>query len=363
MIRMAYSRVKLRFARGVEVTFANRDKALKQIEKLAEEGIYEPIVIYGPEGCGKTALFKQTYEILESMGYTVIYVNPIEDEEEEWRIRVSPDSRSIVEDVLRVAVGEKGATLVDLAIKIFGILSKRRKLVALLADDIFQAVGLDRAEIYVKRLLNFVEYPPEELEKAFIFVGSSEGITKTRVGRHRWAGIRIMWNMSRDGFRELYEQIPGEKPQFEEIWRLTGGNPGMLKKLYMYSWSADSVIDGIIAARGLKRFIDRLSDTQRRVLLESIEDPDALVFRLREARTRQEKDEIITLIDSLIELNLIVDDVSIRSEHIWIDEPPTTDRDIGIGDETAWQSPLHREAIRKTLKTHQHSDNTRPPTS
>jgi len=346
---MAYSRVKLRFVRGVEVTFSDRWRALRQIERLAEEGTYEPVIVYGPEGCGKTALFKQAYEILESSGYAVVYVNPVEDEEKEWRLRVSLNSAGIVEDILRVSVGEKGAALVDLALKLFGVLSKRRKFVALLADDIFQAVGLDRAEIYTKMLSNFVEYPPEGLEKAVLIVGSSEGITKTRVGRHRWASIRIMWNMPREGFRELYDQIPGEKPPFEEVWKLTGGSPGMLRKLYMYSWSADAVIDGIVAARGLKRFVDRLTEVQHRVLEESIENPDVLVIRLREARTKQEKDEVLALMESLVELNLIVDDVSIRSEHIWIDEPPATDRSIGVGDEAAWQSPLHREAIRRAL--------------
>jgi hypothetical protein len=41
-----------------------------------------------------------------------------------------------------------------------------------------------------------------------------------------------MWNMSRKGFEELYEKVPGPKPDFEEVWRLTGGNPEMLAKLY-----------------------------------------------------------------------------------------------------------------------------------
>jgi hypothetical protein len=36
-----------------------------------------------------------------------------------------------------------------------------------------------------------------------------------------------MWNMPRKGFEELYEKIPGPKPSFEEIWRLTGGNPSV----------------------------------------------------------------------------------------------------------------------------------------
>ena len=40
-----------------------------------------------------------------------------------------------------------------------------------------------------------------------------------------------MWNMTEDGFKQLYEQLPGSKPEFEEVWRLTGGNPAMLERL------------------------------------------------------------------------------------------------------------------------------------
>jgi len=346
-----YSRVKLRFARGVEVFFANRVRALKQIMELAEKGMYEPLIIYGPEGCGKTALFKQAFEILVSMDYTVVYVNPIEEEEWGWRIRVSPDSKGIVEDVLGIAMGERGVVLVDLVLKILNTISKHKRLIALLADDVFQAIGLDKAEIYVKKLLNFLEYPPERLDKAVVIVGSSEGVSKTRIGRHRWASLKLMWNMSREGFKELYDQIPGEKPLFEDVWRWSGGNPGMLRKLYINGWSLDAVVDDIVVGRGLKRFVDKLTSLQRSVLEESLEDPDMLVLRLREAGTMEEKSEIQALIDNLVELNMIVDDVSVRSVHVWVDEPPVIDKTIGIGSEVAWQTPLHREAVRKVLES------------
>jgi len=346
---VSWRRIRLRFAKGVEVTFADRWRALKQIEEFATEGTWKPVVVYGPEGCGKTALMRQAFEVLQSFGYSVIYVSPLE-EEDEWRIRVSPEVVEAARDLVALALGERGAALVDLALRVLSAISKRRKLVAILMDDVFQAVGLDKAEIYVKRLLNFVEYPPEGLDRAVVIVGSSEGVTKTSVGRHRWADIYLMWNMPREGFRELYDQVPGDKPSFEEVWRLTGGNPGALKDLYLSGWSIEKAVERIVSSRGLKKVLGDLAEVQRRILIEAVEDPDALYRRLREAQTREEKKVVSELIDRLVELNLIVDDVSIRSEHIWIDEPPTTDRSIGVGDETAWQSPLHREAIRRALK-------------
>ncbi len=37
-------------------------------------------VIYGPEGCGKTAWLLQSVELLREFGFEVIYVNPINKE-------------------------------------------------------------------------------------------------------------------------------------------------------------------------------------------------------------------------------------------------------------------------------------------
>jgi len=66
---VSWRKVRLRFARDVEVTFADRWRALRQIEGFADGGTWKPVVIYGPEGCGKTALFKQAFEILEGYGF------------------------------------------------------------------------------------------------------------------------------------------------------------------------------------------------------------------------------------------------------------------------------------------------------
>jgi hypothetical protein len=99
----------------------------------------------------------------------------------------------------------------------------RRRRVALLVDDVFQAIGVDRAEIYVKTLLNLIESPPEAYERVVVIVTASEGVSRRRVGRHLWAELRAVWNMSERGFSELCGKIPGEKPLLEETWRLTGG--------------------------------------------------------------------------------------------------------------------------------------------
>jgi hypothetical protein len=60
--------------------------------------------------------------------------------------------------------------------------------------------------------------------------------------------------MGREGFEQLYKQLPDPKPSFEEVWRLTGGNPGMLVKLYQIRWSVDEVIKSIITSKKLDTF-------------------------------------------------------------------------------------------------------------
>ena len=40
-----------------------------------------------------------------------------------------------------------------------------------------------------------------------------------------------------------------------------------------------------------------------------------------------------------------------REPQFWIDEPPPErDPELGIGRHMAWQTPLHREAVRRALE-------------
>jgi hypothetical protein len=152
-----------------------------------------------------------------------------------------------------------------------------------------------------------------------------------------------MWNMSRRGFEELYERIPGSKPGFEDVWRLTGGNPRMLTTLYLANWSANSVIEFIIRSRAItKDFVSRW----RQYLEKAVEDPDTLI----------EEEAPEELRHNLIEKNLIVYDMYSRNPDLWVDEPPPEkDPETGIGKYIAWQTPLHREAVKKALELYKNS--------
>jgi hypothetical protein len=105
---------------------------------------------------------------------------------------------------------------IDLARELLGRWHKRR--IAVLVDEVFQAVGVDLAEVYVKSLLTLIEHPPVSYENIAVVVATSEGLTRSRIGRHSWSIQKPIWNMSREGFEELYE----------ELYRVTtGGKPAM----------------------------------------------------------------------------------------------------------------------------------------
>jgi len=185
-------RIKVSFA-GREVEFVDRERALAQIRDLGERGTFPVYVVYGPEGYGKTAFLKQTKAILEEeFGYHVIYTNPLAKRAEEI-LQYSPTAEAVVKEVFNLLPDPWGK-IVDATITIAGWIIKRfrRSRVAVLMDDIFQAVGVENAEAYVKALLNLIEWPPAEYERIVVLVASSEGVTRRRVGRHSWATIKVM---------------------------------------------------------------------------------------------------------------------------------------------------------------------------
>jgi energy-coupling factor transporter ATP-binding protein EcfA2 len=330
-------RVKLPFAPGLEVEFADRDKALQQVLEWSERGTRFPIVVFGPEGCGKTAWLKQAAGILRERGYEVVYVDPMHRE-----YLVHTDVKEVAEQFAKAAaeaVGTAELKLASLAIDAVKELLKawRRKNVAVLVDEAFQAVGLERAAAYVKSLLNLIEYPPESYEKIVAVAATSEGLSRKEIGRHLWAELAPMWNMSREGFERLYEQLPGPKPDIEEAWKLTGGNPRLLAQLYRAKWNVETVVAQLAKAKGITA---GFAAKWGRLLREAVEDPDAL--------WSAEGEELAGELEAR---NLIVYNLYDRSEKLWIDQPPPQkDLELGIGKYVAWQTPLHREAVRRTLE-------------
>ncbi|MEM1684535.1 MAG: ATP-binding protein, partial [Nanopusillaceae archaeon] len=156
-------RIKLTFVPGLEVEFVDREMSLKKMEEWARESTRHPQVVFGPEGCGKTAWLRQSAVLLKELGFHVIYVEPLRK-----YFEVYTDVKEVARRLADAAAGVLGnarAWLATLAIDLTKLLIERmKKKVAVLVDDVFQAIGLNEAALYVKALLGLIEYPPRSID-------------------------------------------------------------------------------------------------------------------------------------------------------------------------------------------------------
>jgi hypothetical protein len=293
---------------GVKTEFVDRGRAPAQIAEWAGKSTRFPVVVFEPEGCGKSAFLRQVAEALGGFGYDVVYVDAAHRDFVAYT-DVAEVARRLLDaasDVSGLAQLKLAYLAVDLAKELIGRWSKKK--VAVLVDEVFQAVGLDKAGVYVKSLLNLIEYPPRSYEKIVAIAVTSEGVTREEIGRHLWAELTPMWNMPREGFQRLYEKLPGPKPPFEDVWGWAGGNPRMLGRLYENRWDVEEVVLRLMREKELTaEFVRRW----RRWLEAAVEDPEALwaggapeeLARELEAR------------------NLIVYNMYDRRPSYWVDAP------------------------------------------
>ncbi len=329
--------IKLEIALGVETEFVDRDRALAQLVEWAQRGTRFPVVIFGPEGCGKTAFLRQAASGLRELGYDVFYLHPLD---RVFSAEVDdPDVKSLFADLVRKTLedGRWGRMALAVFDLVREVLKKRRRKIAVIADDVFQAIGLDKAAAYVKGLLNMIEHPVYRYENIVVLVATSEGVTREEIGRHFWAELTPMWNMPQEGFQQLYDRLPGPRPPFEEVWRWTGGNPRMLGRLYESGWDVVGVVLRVVEEKRLTaEFVSRW----RSWLGLAVEDPDVVGKVEFPHELRQ----------VLVWRNFIIY-IYRRNPALWVDQPPPErDLELGIGRSVAWQTPIHREAVRMALR-------------
>ena len=336
------SRVMLDFAPGLRIRFADRERGLRRVRGLAERGTGLPIVIYGPEGSGKTAFLRQAASILREYSYEVIYIDALA-ESLGSAVSVTPGLREALRELLRSIVGERIRGIIESVSLLVNEALRRleKPRIAVLLDDVFQVIGLSRVEAYVKQLLNLIEYPGAEYDRLVVIATSSEGRSRLLLSRHAWSMSLYLWNMDREGFRELYDQLPGDKPSLGIVWRASGGNPRILRALYAMNWSIEDARDWLAEEKSLGTLLRSLRADALETIRLLAEDPVAAEEKLLRDR------ELLWL---LVDHNL-VSIIPARREPLWIDNiPPQRDKALGIGESLAWQTPLHRDAVAHALQ-------------
>jgi hypothetical protein len=124
-----------------------------------------------------------------------------------------PDVKSLFVDLVRKTLEDERWGRLALAVfdLVREILKKRRRKIAVIADDVFQAIGLDKAAAYVKGLLNMIEHPVYRYENIVVLVATSEGVSRREIGRHRWAELMSYVEHAEGGSSTAIRQDTGAK--------------------------------------------------------------------------------------------------------------------------------------------------------
>lgn len=105
--------------------------------------------------------------MLEERGYSAVYVGPLQRDVGDALV-YSDSLRDTVREALR-ATPQSYPSIVDIAVYLALAAYIVRRVsgprLALLLDDVLQAIGLERVEEYIKALLNLIEHPPVSMSE------------------------------------------------------------------------------------------------------------------------------------------------------------------------------------------------------
>lgn len=337
----------------IEPMFVNRTVELKSLKELAYRGASSVLYIYGPEGCGKTRLLKEFVKKFDGVG---IYIDALEEESVSEAIVLSPTLKPVREFIVTLTYQITGPVGKWLSMKIFTLIDKivvrakvRDEHLTIIVDDVIRALGVDNVERYMKWLYEAIHKINESYKprSVLIIASTSEGYSLTRVMRHSYNVINLIWNLNREAYKDLVKQLkPPNKEAEDRVWELTGGNPRRVIEIAtIFRWDIDRWRNQLkLLMRDIANLIRAKNLTKE--TLQLIEDPDILnknpTLKIRESYTL------------LIEHNLMMYSGAIqltswteKDRDKWKLKP---DRNLGIGEYYAWQIPAYRWILHELLQ-------------
>ena len=150
-----------------------------------------------------------------------------------------------------------------------------------------------------------------------------------------------MWNMEREGFRDLfYELNPPNNMSFDRVWNLFGGNPGKLIELaYRYEWKLSTMLK-IYEAR-IRELVKRII---RRGLIKELRE---FVDNILDAENST--DERMELLENMLEEENLV--LYKRWPLLTYEVFDNAYPEMGIGKSYAWQVPMYKDLIRNIISS------------
>ncbi len=333
------------------VRFIDRESELKGLREWCSKQRTTPLYLYGPEGCGKTRLLKEfVKDFRKYFGKRAIaiYIDALERTSLDRAILTSSTikvTKDILRDVIESFMGSPlgkvlAETIPEILERAIAKERFRNNYILVAIDDVTRAIGLDQIEWYVKWLYElmwkFIEdYNPKVLN---FIVTTSEGESLRLIQRHRHAHIRMIWNLDKEAFEELfYELKPPTTLEFEDVWNLLSGNPGKLMELAQeFEWNINYMIQSY--KRRLKEVVELVIGLGLLKELNAvIENPDSI--------SKISSEKMLELKEILIENNLIMR-ISFQLDFTL----PKPNFSIGLGREYAWQVALYRHVLKQIIE-------------
>ncbi len=315
--------------------FVDREAELNVLQRYAERGFYPVLYVYGPEGCGKTRLLKELISRLKGReGYLAVYIDAQSTGSVEEALTGSREVVELLTAALEASSGPVGRLLALLLTRFTRWLDRRvvrGEHVVVAVDDVAVSLGVELAESYAKSLLSLVEQLYSYGASSVLVVAStSEGESPRRLARHSYVRLVQLWNLSRDAALQLMDVLGAPEEVWEEVWRLTGGNPRSIVELAVQGWDIGGWLEAVERSVSLA-----LGDAVKRYgapLAEVVEDVDVV-------------DDYPELRRLLVEANLVT-----PVTRPCLGYTPPVDPGLGVGRRWAWQLPVYRHAVRRLLE-------------